>query len=53
VNLYCIEFSTSSGIKSPTGETKEDSTLYNLSGQQVNETYKGVVVKNGKKMIQK
>jgi hypothetical protein len=53
VNLYCIEFSTSSGIKSPTGETKEDSTLYNLSGQQVNEAYRGVVVKNGKKMIQK
>ena len=53
VNLYCIDYSIGSGIKSTIGETKEDSTLYNLAGQQVDKNYKGVVVKNGKKMIQK
>ena len=28
-------------------------TIYNLAGQKVNETYKGIVIKNGKKYIQK
>lgn len=31
----------------------ESNAIYNLAGQQVTEAYKGVVVKNGKKMIQK
>ncbi|MDY6207187.1 MAG: chitobiase/beta-hexosaminidase C-terminal domain-containing protein [Prevotella sp.] len=29
----------------------KDKNIYNLSGQRVNETYKGVVVKNGKKYL--
>ena len=29
------------------------STLYNLAGQQVSESYKGIVVKNGKKYLNK
>lgn len=34
-------------------ETKEETAMpvYNLSGQRVNNTYKGIVVKNGKKYI--
>ncbi len=32
---------------------KENGTIYNLAGQKVNASYKGVVIKNGKKYIQK
>ena len=31
----------------------EDGTIYNLAGQKVDANFKGVVIKNGKKMIQK
>ncbi len=31
----------------------KSSTLYNLAGQQVSESYKGIVVKNGKKYLNK
>lgn len=31
----------------------ENSAIYNLAGQQVDKNYKGVVIQNGKKMIQK
>ena len=27
--------------------------IYNLSGQRVNDTYRGIVIKNGKKFVQK
>lgn len=33
--------------------TIKDDAIYNLSGQKVNENYKGVVIKNGVKTIQK
>ena len=32
---------------------KADDTIYNLAGQKVNASYKGLVIKNGKKMINK
>ena len=32
---------------------KADDTIYNLAGQKVNTSYKGLVIKNGKKMIKK
>jgi hypothetical protein len=32
---------------------KADDTIYNLAGQKVNASYKGLVIKNGKKMIKK
>ena len=31
----------------------EDGVIYNLAGQKVDANYKGIVIKNGKKMIQK
>ena len=31
----------------------ENNVIYNLAGQKVNESYKGIVIKNGKKFIQK
>ena len=34
-------------------EQSTDAPIYNLAGQQVDKSYKGVVIQNGKKMIQK
>ena len=31
----------------------QDGAIYNLAGQKVSESYKGVVIKNGKKMVTK
>ena len=39
-------------IKAAT-KTIENNVIYNLAGQKVNENYKGIVIKNGKKFIQK
>jgi len=41
------------GINSIQSSTATISTAYNLSGQQVGQGYKGLVIKNGKKYIQK
>ena len=35
------------------GKTATDGKMYNLSGQQVGEGYKGIVIVNGKKMLKK
>lgn len=34
-------------------ETVKNGAIYNLAGQRVNESYKGIVIQNGKKMINK
>lgn len=34
-----------------TPNIKKDNTIYNLSGQKVNSSYKGIVIKNGKKYL--
>ena len=52
ITKIVITSSSSTGINSVKTDA-ENGAIYNLGGQQVNETYKGVVVKNGKKMIQK
>lgn len=46
---------TVTGITTVTTKDKltSDSTIYNLAGQKVGKSYKGVVVKNGEKYIQK
>lgn len=42
------------GIADVKAETvKSDAQMYNLAGQKVGKGYKGIVIKNGKKMIQK
>ena len=33
--------------------TSKETPVYNLAGQQVSKSYKGIVIKNGKKMVQK
>lgn len=43
-----------SGIENVATEAvKKDNRIFNLAGQQVGKDYKGIVIKNGKKMIQK
>jgi hypothetical protein len=42
------------GIVSPRiQELTEDDAIYNLSGQKVNGSYKGLVIQNGKKKLVK
>ncbi len=54
VGLYGFKFTTSTaGINDITVETAANATVYNLAGQKVGKDYKGVVIKNGKKYIQK
>lgn len=48
-----LEKDPSSGISNATILTPAKSTkIYNLAGQQVDASYKGVVIKNGKKFVQ-
>lgn len=49
--IYSIKKATT-GINS-VKVTPESSELYNLSGQRVNGSYKGVVIRNGKKFVNK
>jgi hypothetical protein len=41
------------GINRVNAEKVADNAIYNLAGQKVNASYKGVVIKNGKKFLQK
>ena len=44
---------TSTGISNITVTIADNAPAYNLAGQKVNAAYKGIVIKNGKKMIKK
>lgn len=53
VNLIQAAKDPSTGISNATILTPAKSTkIYNLAGQQVDASYKGVVIKNGKKFVQ-
>jgi hypothetical protein len=41
------------GIAPVKAEKAGNGLIYNLSGQRVDASYKGLVIKNGKKLIQK
>lgn len=45
--------SVATGINNITVDNAKNGVRYNLAGQRVNESYKGVVIENGKKMIVK
>lgn len=51
--IYPIEVATTEGIKSITADEDANAPAYNLAGQRVDNAYKGVVIKNGKKTIKK
>jgi len=55
VTLLKVVRTSSSGIQQTIAPAKvvENNVIYNLAGQRVNESYKGIVIKNGKKYIQK
>jgi len=44
---------TATGIQEIPVKVINNGAIYNLAGQKVNESYKGIVIKNGKKFIQK
>lgn len=44
---------SSTGISNITTSAADNAPVYNLAGQKVNAAYKGIVIKNGKKMIKK
>lgn len=55
-NLFITKFeitSGSTGINTVKTVRIADGAIYNLAGQKVDKSYKGVVIMNGKKMIQK
>ena len=52
INADLPEAGGGTGIKNVT-TTVNSSAIYNLAGQKVSEDYKGVVIQNGKKMINK
>lgn len=52
--LTVVRGGTPTGISNvESSASAKSSTLYNLAGQQVSESYKGIVVKNGKKYLNK
>lgn len=48
-----VEDATSAGINNVTAADIQNGVRYNLAGQKVNNGFKGVVIMNGKKMLQK
>lgn len=53
-NCYLISvISGASGIQAVKTVKADNGFIYNLAGQRVDANYKGVVIKNGQKMIQK
>lgn len=54
-NKTVEELTTGTGISSAVVASKENTNapIYNLAGQKVNKSYKGVVIQNGKKFVQK
>lgn len=51
--LISLNGTTTSITNITTDEAAKNAPVYNLAGQKVTKAYKGVVIKNGKKMIQK
>ncbi|MCR5077441.1 MAG: hypothetical protein K6A82_05305 [Prevotella sp.] len=48
-----LKDNVTAGINTVATEANEDAPLYNLAGQRVSKDYKGVVIQNGKKFINK
>ena len=48
---FKYEAGTSTGISSIEAAAKNDGKTYNMAGQQVSGSYKGIVIKNGKKYM--
>ena len=53
LGFYGFKFEITSGISNLEVEKATDNTSYNLSGQKVSENTKGLVIKSGKKFVNK
>jgi hypothetical protein len=54
IKIDIIDGSETTGIQTVKSKTIDvNAPVYNLAGQQVDKSFKGVVIQNGKKMIQK
>lgn len=54
INIYKVILDTTTEIKNiEIVQTKKTAKTYNLAGQVVNKGYKGIVIQNGRKFIQK
>ena len=51
IGIYGFQFSTTSGISNVKAEQNADGAIYNLAGQKVDKNFKGIVLKNGKKVV--
>ncbi len=51
--VQVIQIGGATGIKAVKNESILNNTRFNLAGQKVNDNYKGVIIQNGKKFIQK
>lgn len=52
-NAVVLDIPTGINEVETTGNELKDAPLYNIAGQRVDESYKGVVIQNGKKFIKK
>ena len=53
-HIYTLKVEAgSAGISTVKAQKTQNNVIYNLAGQKVNAGYKGVVIMNGKKMLQK
>jgi len=50
--MFEVYTGDATGINTVKAAAEQNSTIFNLAGQKVNEAYKGVVIKNGRKIIQ-
>ena len=50
IQIYAVG---ATAIKEVKNNTQADGAIYNLAGQKVSASYKGIVIKNGKKYLQK
>ena len=53
VQIYPIVISTASGVKALKLDQNTNAPAYNLSGQQVSGSYRGLIIKNGRKYMVK
>ncbi len=53
MGLYGFQFSGSTGINNVKADANVNAATYNLAGQRVSDSYKGLVIKNGKKVVNK
>ena len=52
-NATLMDEATAAGIKGVKAVKADKGLIYNLAGQRVDSSYKGIVIKNGQKAIQK